>query len=291
MIQKIKNSAILIFYFLWLAVYTKLIFLDKLKFYVSPIMNIFSWSVWLFLNTIILISFFALLDRKQLSFRWRYTVYLVPLIFLLIINDPTLSTASLDKKGKKISIGSQYVESTTSLPKKEAPKFDSSHKVEGLTELERLSRQIKEQPAPLSQNEGDIIVQSKQPLPKIIYNLHQSEEFSNHFLSIYQRTYLYLNQPMLIRGMYLDDKETCLQNQAIVGRFMITCCVADAVIEGFILQFRATKPQIQTGRWVEVYGKFYAGRTKKKPLPIFFVDEMRYSQPDSYPYFYPRRSR
>jgi putative membrane protein len=76
------------------------------------------------------------------------------------------------------------------------------------------------------------------------------------------------------------------EDQFMVGRFTLTCCVADALAIGLVVQSDQAEA-LQPDTWVRIKGTFQAGDAAGQALPILVADEIvRVEEPDQ-PYLYP----
>ena len=76
------------------------------------------------------------------------------------------------------------------------------------------------------------------------------------------------------------------RNQFMLTRFTITCCVADALAIGVVVESDKA-PQLQADSWVRVNGPFQAGVLDGKPIPVVKAIEVAPIQPPDQPYLYP----
>lgn len=73
--------------------------------------------------------------------------------------------------------------------------------------------------------------------------------------------------------------------QFMVSRFTISCCVADALAIGVVVQM-PDGLDYDTDTWVEVTGTFQAGSLAEEDIPVLMVEEItRIDQPEQ-PYLY-----
>lgn len=71
----------------------------------------------------------------------------------------------------------------------------------------------------------------------------------------------------------------------LVGRFIVSCCVADANPVGLVVRW----PEAETladDQWVEVSGRFEAGTFDGKPTPILVIETLTPTNPPAQPYLY-----
>ena len=75
-------------------------------------------------------------------------------------------------------------------------------------------------------------------------------------------------------------------DQFMVGRFAITCCVADALAIGVVVTTEDAQEYTQD-TWVRVHGTFRRGEVEGQPIPVLSVTEIERIQQPEQPYLYP----
>jgi uncharacterized repeat protein (TIGR03943 family) len=86
----------------------------------------------------------------------------------------------------------------------------------------------------------------------------------------------YLNRSFVIRGIYFRNNKNFYKKHAFVGRFIMVCCAADALMDGFFLKFNGDLPSIEPGKWIEVKGRLIYEMTKSdKMMPVIEVSSYR----------------
>jgi uncharacterized repeat protein (TIGR03943 family) len=76
------------------------------------------------------------------------------------------------------------------------------------------------------------------------------------------------------------------EEQFLVGRFALTCCVADAVAIGMVVDW-AQSQALPTNAWVRVHGLVSAASLDGRPIPRIAADSVeQVAEPDN-PYLYP----
>lgn len=76
------------------------------------------------------------------------------------------------------------------------------------------------------------------------------------------------------------------KNQFMVARFTITCCVADALAIGVVVNAQNAS-QLTDNSWVHVKGTFAKGELDGKAMPILTASDIAPVQPPEQPYLYP----
>ncbi len=74
--------------------------------------------------------------------------------------------------------------------------------------------------------------------------------------------------------------------QFMVGRFTLTCCVADALAIGVVVQTEEPA-NYPADTWVRVRGTFEAGIVDGSAVPVLMASEITPVQPPEQPYLYP----
>jgi putative membrane protein len=92
-------------------------------------------------------------------------------------------------------------------------------------------------------------------------------------------------QPADVVGFVYRDPRFA-DDQFMVGRFTLTCCVADALAIGIIVQADEAK-SLQQDTWVRITGTFQAGDAAGQTMPILIADEIVPVQEPDQPYLYP----
>jgi putative membrane protein len=76
------------------------------------------------------------------------------------------------------------------------------------------------------------------------------------------------------------------KDQFMLTRFAITCCVADALAIGVVVQSEKA-PQLSVDSWVRVKGAFKAGMLDNVQLSVLVAQDVAPIQPPDQPYLYP----
>ena len=84
--------------------------------------------------------------------------------------------------------------------------------------------------------------------------------------------------------VYRDPRFT--DNQFMVARFTITCCVEDALAIGIVV-VDDNASQLTPDTWVQVKGKFTAGELDGKAIPVLVADEITPVLEPDQPYLFP----
>jgi uncharacterized repeat protein (TIGR03943 family) len=95
----------------------------------------------------------------------------------------------------------------------------------------------------------------------------------------------FAGQAVEVVGFVYRDEEMAA-DQFMVARFLIVCCVADAIPVGLPVHYaEATGLELDT--WVRVKGTFATGEVRGERLPVIVADEVTVVSRPVQPYLYP----
>ncbi|WP_308161968.1 TIGR03943 family protein [Bacillus sp. ISL-75] len=77
------------------------------------------------------------------------------------------------------------------------------------------------------------------------------------------------------------------QNQLVISRFLITHCVADASIIGFLSEFSEPSPSLEKDTWVEAEGVLDSTTFNGNELPLIKITGLKKINEPEKPYLYP----
>jgi uncharacterized repeat protein (TIGR03943 family) len=87
----------------------------------------------------------------------------------------------------------------------------------------------------------------------------------------------------VIGFVYRDERFS--ESQFLVGRFIVSCCVADASPVGLVVQGDETA-DFENDQWIEVNGHFETGMFDGEETPILIIDSIEAIEPPAQPYLY-----
>jgi putative membrane protein len=76
------------------------------------------------------------------------------------------------------------------------------------------------------------------------------------------------------------------ENQFMVARFTITCCVADALAIGLVTE-ADDAADLPDDSWVRVEGTFAEGTLDGDAMPVLVAETVTPIEPPEHPYLYP----
>jgi uncharacterized repeat protein (TIGR03943 family) len=87
----------------------------------------------------------------------------------------------------------------------------------------------------------------------------------------------------VIGFVYRDERFG--ESQFLVGRFIVSCCVADASPIGLIVQGEEAA-DFEDDQWIEISGHFETGMFEGEETPILIIDTIEAIEPPAQPYLY-----
>ncbi len=87
----------------------------------------------------------------------------------------------------------------------------------------------------------------------------------------------------VIGFVYYDDRFD--EDAFMVGRFVLSCCVADASPVGLIVQWPDTQ-SLANDTWVEVSGQFAVGEFDGRTIPVLVAETVEITDAPAQPYLY-----
>ena len=87
----------------------------------------------------------------------------------------------------------------------------------------------------------------------------------------------------VIGFVYRDGRFT--NSQFLIGRFIVSCCVADASPVGLVVQGEEAA-QFEDDQWIEVRGHFETRLFDGEPTPLLIIDQIEAIEQPPQPYLY-----
>ncbi|MDN4494917.1 TIGR03943 family putative permease subunit [Ureibacillus aquaedulcis] len=109
--------------------------------------------------------------------------------------------------------------------------------------------------------------------------------FSTYYGEINDNLESYVGKTIKMSG-FVFKEEGLTGNQLVISRFLITHCVADASIIGFLTEFTGAVT-IQEDAWVEIEGVLEVGNYNGYDLPLLKATSLNVVEEPSEPYIYP----
>jgi len=95
----------------------------------------------------------------------------------------------------------------------------------------------------------------------------------------------FAGQPATVVGFVFRDARFA-ENQFMVTRFVVSCCVADANVAGMVVRWPAAAT-LPADQWVTVSGVLEAGALGDQPVPVLAAQRVEPVDVPQHPYLYP----
>lgn len=219
----------------------------------------FNWLVGVSMGILILLVWvqFEHLKSKELHQVGilGYLVMSLPVILFLLFPPTALDASMVDKKG--ITIGN---------PKQ-------SQKPEVVGELYNGEEDV-----------NDPFYKLRQELlttPQIQFT---DEKYGDILNALHFSPLKFKGKPVKMYGFIYRD-ENLAENEFILGRYMLTCCSADASVYGVVVK-GVPMNGWKENQWVEIIGKLDTEKFEGYDLPVIHYEQMRSIQKPKDPYVY-----
>lgn len=210
--------------------------------------------------------------------KWlAYLIIITPIMTGFFVPAKILDAAIADKKGGAFMITQQnqsskiedYLTSNEMIDENIYDEHDADPRL-----LEEKQEMTKKQYEQLKQR------LSQQPMLKMT-----DEDYTIYYEEINQNLSNYLGKKIQIKGFVLKE-ESFTEQQLVISRFLITHCVADASIVGFLTEFPEA-PMLTEDTWLEVVGTIGQTTYGGASLPVIHIDNWVTIELPESPYLYP----
>lgn len=136
------------------------------------------------------------------------------------------------------------------------------------------------QPEPITQSEYDALKEKLLRAKIIDIN---DQQYVNIMNIIQDNLKGMIGKTISTQGFVYREKNF-MQNQIIVARFGITCCVADASVYGFMAKGNATN--LPKDQWIQVTGTIEQTQYNGDAIPIIVINQLSKIAPPQQPYVF-----
>lgn len=220
--------------------------------------------------------------KKLLS----YSIIVLPLLTGFMLPAKVLDSSIADKKGAMLSIAG----SSKSGGENEKPAIDQDEQVSEENDLQPgQDSAIPEDTATITGYENEKTDEEYDLMMKELeegstINFTESS-FSSYYEEISSNIEKFQGRKVNLYGLvYKEDGFT--EDQLVVSRFLVTHCVADASIIGFLSEF-PDAAVIEKDTWIKIEGVIEPGSYMDNPLPIIKVSNWEEIEEPDVPYLYP----
>lgn len=297
-IETVKGYFYILFYFIWTSAYSYIIFTKELEFYLNPNFNIFSYIFLIFMIFLLINSLVNIKDYSKKEFKKKYLVFFLFLGLAVIFRPEPLSSNLAKKKAGLKRIRSQKRSNTVysnkidivldSVSINQEKEIQSAKKEENNMNREKFSD---------AKNAADIVL-NKQNTERN-FDESASENVENMLILNEKNYFYYLNEfypknnygeflekEIKFQGLYIEDSDFFYDNQGIIGRMVITCCIADAIFGGFFVEF-SDEVKLKHNNWYSITGKIIESKNKQDYNAFVRIINYKEIEPIKPGYIYP----
>lgn len=205
-----------------------------------------------------------------------YLVIVFPLVTGFFLPAKVLDASIADKKGGMAILTNKKME------KKQEEQVDPNNQDDSpLTENLETPTDIKEQKL-YTQEEYDQLIQQLEQNTTVKMN---DDIFSTYYDQIHTDINKYKGREIKLTG-FVYKEDGLEENQLVLARFLITHCVADASIIGFISELPEAS-SLEENTWIEATGVLDTGSYNGMDLPIVKITNWKIVDEPKEPYLYP----
>ncbi|CAM3686353.1 TIGR03943 family protein [Aeromicrobium ponti] len=224
--------------------------------------------------------------KKLLS----YSIIVLPLMTGFFLPAKTLDASIADKKGGLAILGNQNKEDAgqVNLENIDESSADDFEEYSLEDNLEDFEEQIEQDP---SVYEGEQVI-SKGEFEQLKKELNSSPVikmddfvFSLYYEEISKDINKFKGREIEFQG-FVYKEEGLNSNQLVVSRFLITHCVADASMIGFLSELEDA-PKLYDNMWIKVTGVIDAATYNGAELPLIKIKKWEEIEEPFIPYLYP----
>jgi uncharacterized repeat protein (TIGR03943 family) len=207
-----------------------------------------------------------------------YLLFIIPITTGFLFSNNVLDSSVAMNRTIKLGASSQASNQMNTVKKnlKSTPSSDLS-KTNSSSNTKSV---LDNQPEPLTQTEYNTL-KDKLLKAKII-NI-DDVQYVNIMNIIQDNLTNMIGKTVTTRGFVYREKEF-MQNQMIVARFGITCCVADASVYGMMV--KGDVAALQKDKWVQITGKIEQTQYNGEEIPVIKIDQLSKITPPKQPYVF-----
>jgi putative membrane protein len=210
-----------------------------------------------------------------------YSIILLPLLTGFILPAKVLDSSIADKKGAMLTIAGSSKkgnekEEITDQSGQNTPQTDQDSILEDDTATVTGYENEK------SEAEYEKLMKQLEESPLIDFN---ESIFSTYYEEISSNIDKFQGRKVSLNG-FVYKEEGFSENQLVVSRFLVTHCVADASIIGFLSEFPEAS-KIEKDTWIKVEGVIQNSTYMDTPIPLIKVTKWQEIKEPESPYLYP----
>ncbi|RBP90566.1 putative membrane protein [Cytobacillus firmus] len=219
--------------------------------------------------------------KKLLS----YSIILFPLLTGFLLPAKTLDASIAEKKGGLAILGNQKKEVNTSAGSEQSDfdleDYSFEEELEEAEELEH-DLSVNEEVEEISNEEFEQLKKDLYSSPAIKMD---DKVFSLYYEEIGKDIDKFIGREIEFQG-FIYKEEGLASNQLVISRFLITHCVADASMIGFLSEMEEA-PKLYDNMWVKVSGVIDKAVYNGTELPLIKIKDWKEIEEPFIPYLYP----
>lgn len=218
-----------------------------------------------------------------------YSIILFPLLTGFFLPAKTLDASIAEKKGGLALLGNQKQEVNTSVGSDEnedvsdfeLEDFSFEEELEEVEELEH-DLSVNEEAEEISNEEFEQLKKDLYSAPAIKMD---DKVFSLYYEEISKDIDKFIGREIEFQG-FIYKEEGLASNQLVISRFLITHCVADASMIGFLSEMEEAS-KLYDNMWVKVSGVIDKAAYNGTEMPMIKIKEWKEIEEPFIPYLYP----
>ncbi|WP_420490030.1 TIGR03943 family putative permease subunit [Neobacillus vireti] len=207
-----------------------------------------------------------------------YLLFIIPITTGFLFSNNVLGSSVAMNRTIKLGSGSQAPRQTKIL--NNSAKGASSSNTTQTASATNTQSVLDNQPEPLTQKEYDAL---KNKLLKANNINIDDNQYVNIMNIIQDNLSAMIGKTVTIKGFVYREKEF-MQNQIIVARFGITCCVADASVYGMMA--KGDVAALSKDKWVQITGKIGQTQFNAETIPVIKISQLSKITAPKQPYVF-----
>ncbi|WP_395947843.1 TIGR03943 family putative permease subunit [Bacillus sp. X1(2014)] len=207
-----------------------------------------------------------------------YLLFIIPITTGFLFSNNVLGSSVAMNRTIKLGASSQPSKQNITL--NNSPKLPSSSNTNKTNTSTNTQNVLDNQPEPLTQKDYDAL--KNKILKASIINIDDNQ-YVNIMNIIQDNLNVMIGKTVTTKGFVYREKEF-MQNQIIVARFGITCCVADASVYGMMAKGEVAA--LSKDKWVQVTGKIEQTQFNGETIPVIKIDQLSKITAPQQPYVF-----
>jgi len=207
-----------------------------------------------------------------------YLLFIIPITTGFLFSNNVLGSSVAMNRTIKLGATSQLTEQNKTI--NNSSKIQSSSNTNTSNTSTNTQSVLDNQPEPLTQKEYDAL--KNKILKANSFNIDDNQ-YVNIMNIIQDNLNAMIGKTVTTKGFVYREKEF-MQNQIIIARFGITCCVADASVYGMMAKGEVAA--LPKDKWVQVTGKIEQTQFDGETIPVIKIDQLSKITAPQQPYVF-----